>query len=347
MKKNRILIVIFYLIWTLVIYGENKNEILIKSGKNLREWLSDEDVNGMYNYLSGARIDLEKITRNPYFYKKDKEGNFFLEIDGDFRELKVADRGFITDKFIINNNTYSVKYRPNYNEIAIVYTDKKIYLSNKLEIAYLNIERIDENKKELASYFDENDLDFNVRQIVYSDKKTIYGISYLEAIEKKDGLEEKQLYFNKFSIDSSEKIDKSKKTKVLIDYPEVALVLMETIPDISLNPLRIEKILDGRIKGALTLGDTVVIKNSNSKNSMDVEDIKDLYNEGVFERIGIKSSSEEGVDFFEIPFFENRKYVFVEDEWTFISENLDNIKHIKSEKDKEIFLRELNALLEF
>lgn len=347
MKKNRILIAIFYLILTLIVYGENENKILIKSGKNLREWLSDEDVNGMYHYLSGAQIDLEKITRNPYFYKKDKDGNFFLEIEGDFRDLKVADRGFITDKFVINDKTYSVKYRPNYNEVAIVYTDKKIYLSNKLETAYLNIKRIDESKKELASYFEENDLDFSARQIVYRDKKTIYGTSYLEAIEKRDGLEEKQLYFNHFSIDSSESLDKAEKTKVLIDYPEMAVVLMETIPDISLNPLRIEKILDGRIKGALTLGDTIVIKNSNSGNSMDVEGVKNLYNEGVFERIGIKSSSEEGIDFFEIPFFENRKYVFVEGEWTFISEDLDNIKHIKEEKDKDKFLRELNALLEF
>jgi len=346
--KNRIFIVVFYLILTLLIYGKEGDKVLVKTGKNLRDWLSDEEVNDMYHYLSGAQIDLENITRNPYFYRKDMEGKFFLEIEGDFKDLEVADRGFIVDKFAINGVRYNVKYRPNYNEIAIIYTEDKIYLSNSLETAYLNIEAIDRSKAELASYFDEGSLDYSTRKIVFRDKKTIYGISYLEATEKREGLEEKRLFFNKFSIDEGESLKAGlDDTKIVIDYPEMALILMETIPDISLDPERIENLLDGKITGALTLGETLVIKSNTPEDTLDVEDVKKLYNEGVFKRIGIKSSAQEGIQFFEIPFFNNKKYVFVEEGWTFISEDLDYIKNIKAKEDKKIFLRELNALLEF
>ena len=207
MRRISLFTALIFLVFSLISFSIEGEKRVLRQGKDLRTWLSDKDIDEMYRYLDGAGIDIDRLMRNPYFYEGYKEKIFFLEIEGSFRDLRLKTRGFIEDEFHINGKDYSVKFRPNYDEVALIYNEDRIFISNSLEKAYTGIEDIDKLKKELSLYF-EGRGKFSSREIVYRDKKTIYGNSFLAATEKNGSSSNERLYFKSFSID--EKIKKNK-----------------------------------------------------------------------------------------------------------------------------------------
>jgi len=346
LRRISLFTALIFLVFSLISFSIEGEKRVLRQGKDLRTWLSDKDIDEMYRYLDGAGIDIDRLMRNPYFYEGYKEKIFFLEIEGSFRDLRLKTRGFIEDEFHINGKDYSVKFRPNYDEVALIYNEDRIFISNSLEKAYTGIEDIDKLKKELSLYF-EGRGKFSSREIVYRDKKTIYGNSFLAATEKNGSSSNERLYFKSFSID--EKIKKSgglEGAKVIVDYPELARTMMNSIPEINLDSLRIEGLLDGHLEGAFSLKNGIAIK---SKDHLDETFVTELYNEGVLKRIGLTTGKKKGFFFLEFPFFEKRKYVFEDGEWIFISEDLEYLEKLRkaAETDRRNFLYKLNTLLEF
>lgn len=343
MRKVGTFTLIIYLLLSFISYGKQGERRLLRQGKKLRSWLTEDTIDEVYEYLDGAGIDVGNLIKSPYFYEGRSKENFFLEIEGDFEGLILKSSGFIDDTFEIGGRSYRVKYRPNYNEIAIIYSDERIYLSNSLEGAYFGIENIDALKAELKGYFEEGS-QYSNRQIVYEEKKTIYGSSFLEASE--DG-GSTRLYFKSFSIDEDVRRDsRLGDVRVVVDYQEMAQTMMRSVPEIDLDPARLEKLLEGRVSGVFSLDEGIVIK---SLDPMTVDEVVNLYNEGVLKRIGLVRGVEEGVDFLEIPFFERKKYIFIEGRWIFISQNLEYIKKLEgvAAEEREGFLERLKTLFEF
>ena len=346
MRKVSFFIAIIFLMLSLISFGYEGEKRVLRQGKKLKSWILDETLDEVYRYLDGAGIDIDKLARNPYFYERDAEGIFFLEIEGDFKNLNVRSKGFIEDRFHIKGNAYSVKFRPNYNEVALVYDDERVYISNSLEKVYMGIENTENLKGELTSYFDKNSA-FIDREIRYKDQKTIYGNSFLKAVESKEGTRKEKLFFKSFSIDedikSSQEIGES---RVILDYPELAKKMMNSIPEINLDAARIEKLLEERVDGVFALEEGIALK---SKEPMDESVVVELYNEGVLKRIGLETGREGEFFFLEFPFFEKKKYIFEDENWIFISENLEYMEHLKtvSEVDRSEFLDRLKTLLEF
>lgn len=343
MRKVGTFTLIIYLLLSFISYGSQDEKRLLRQGKQLRSWLTEDTIDEVYRYLDGAGIDVGNLIRNPYFYEGNSKENFFLEIEGDFEGLILKSTGFIDDTFQIEGRSYRVKYRPNYNEMAIIYDDEKIYLSNSLERAYFGIENIDALKAELNGYFDGSG-EYSNRQVVYEKQKTIYGFSFMEASE---GEGNTRLYFKSFSIDEDIRRDsKLGDVRVVVDYQEMAKTMMRSVPEIDLDPERLETLLTGRVGGVFSLEDGMVIK---SRDLMTVDEVINLYNEGVLKRIGLVRGVEEGVDFLEIPFFERKKYIFIEGRWIFISQNLEYIKKLEgvAAKDRDGFLDRLKTLFEF
>jgi len=346
LKKVGTFTVILYLILSFISYGSKGEKRLLRQGKNLRTWLTEDTIEELYQYLDGAGVDVGNLIKNPYFYEGNSKAEFFLEIEGDFKGLILKSTGFIDDNFQINGRSYRVKYRPNYNEIAIIYDDERIYLSNSLERAYFGIENIAVSKDELGGYFEE-DGDYSNRQIVYEKQKTIYGFSILEASEGSGDGKNKRLYFKSFSIDEDIRRDgKVGDVRIVVDYQEMAKTMMQSVPEIDLDPERLEELLADRVSGVFSLENGMVIK---SRDPMSVESVIDLYNEGVLKRLGLVTGAEEGIDFLEIPFFEKKKYIFIEGKWIFISQNLEYIKKLEaiSAEDRDGFLDRLKTLFEF
>ncbi len=343
MRKVGIFTLIIYLLLSFISYGKQGERRLLRQGKKLRSWLTEESIDEAYEYLNGAGIDVGSLIKSPYFYEGRSGESFFLEIEGDFEGLILKSTGFIDDTFEIGGRSYRVKYRPNYNEIAIIYDDERIYLSNSLEGAYFGIENIDALKAELNGYFEEGS-GYSNRQIVYEEKKTIYGSSFLEASE--DG-GSARLYFKSFSIDEDVRRDsRLGDVRVVVNYQEMAQTMMKSVPEIDLNPERLEKLIGGKVSGVFSLDEGIVIK---SIDSMTVDEVVNLYNEGVLKRIGLVRGVEEGVDFLEIPFFERKKYIFIQGGWVFISQNLEYIKRLEgvAAEEREGFLDRLKTLFEF
>ena len=97
MRKVSFLIVLFFNILSLNSFSYEDGKRVLKQGKNLKRWISEETLDKIYRYLDKAGIDKDKLVENPYFFEVEEEGKFFLEIEGNFKDLRVRNRDFIEE----------------------------------------------------------------------------------------------------------------------------------------------------------------------------------------------------------------------------------------------------------
>lgn len=346
MRKKGSLLTLIFLILSMFSYGASESNRVLRQGRNLRSLISDRSKEDIQQYLDGAGIDIDRLMDKPYFMEGDSEGDFFVEIEGNFQDMRLRSSGFIEDEFVIRDKSYRVKYRPNYNEVALVYDEERLYVSNSIEKAYFGIQNIDGLKGELKRYFMEGG-SYSEREIAYREDETIYGRSILESTGKTQRQRMDRVYYESFTIDREAKENKVLgRTEVVMDYADLAKVLMKTTPEISLTPIKLRDKLAGEVEGVFATEKGVVFR---GRREIDPQEITELYNEGILERIGLTTGREDGIYYLEFPFYDEKKYVFEAGRWTVVSNDLKYIEGLRtqSNEDEGGFMEGMEALMRF
>ncbi len=343
MKRYFIYELLLFLLIFNITLATSSNNRFIEEGREFKPW-SSESL-GVDDYLRKAGIDMS-IFNNKKYLIEDNKDSFYLEFEGDFKNLKLLEQNCIKDKTTIKDEEFNLRYRPSYNSIAVAYNENKVIISKNLQDIVLKLNNHVNIHKEIDGYFNA-DKDYFKRRVDFYSEDTIYGRSFARSIEENEKKIDERIYLKGFVIDKTiKKQDILGRTRVILGYDGLSKGLLNGIEEIKLTPERLRSILGDDMIASFYIDGGVLIENN---SRLAIKEIKSLYDEGVLSRIGIKNGSKKDIAYISIPFYDVNKYVYSVGNYLFITNNFDYIKKIeKADKnDNKKLIGELDNLSRF